>query len=282
MEFIIITGLSGAGKSQAIRIMEDLGYYSIDNMPPKLIKEFINLLKSSSNGIDKVAFVADIRGGEFFEDLIEGLDFLESEEIDYKIMFLEASNEALLRRYKETRRTHPLAKNGNLIDGIQNERHRLEKIKSRASFVIDTSNTKVAALNQELKRLLLSKKEDESFAITIQSFGYKYGMPLEADWVLDARFISNPFYLASMKNLTGKSKRVSDYVLGFPETKEFILTITGLVERLIPYYVKEGKYNLVLAVGCTGGRHRSVAIANEIGKIFTSEDKHVVVIHRDI
>jgi UPF0042 nucleotide-binding protein len=282
MEFIIITGLSGAGKSQTIRIMEDLEYYAIDNMPPKLIKEFVNLLKNSAGGIDKVAFVADIRGGEFFDDLIEGLEFLESEDIDYKIMFLEASNETLLRRYKETRRIHPLAKNGSVIEGIRSERKRLEKIKSKASFVIDTSNTKVASLNEELKRLLFAEKEDESFALTVQSFGYKYGMPIEADWVLDVRFISNPFYLSSMKNLTGNSKRVSEYVLAFPETKEFIATITDLVEKLISHYAHEGKYNLVLAIGCTGGRHRSVAIANEIGKIFKAENKHVVVIHRDL
>lgn len=282
MEFIIITGLSGAGKSQTVHVMEDLGYYSIDNMPPKLIKEFVNLLKNSSGGIDKVAFVADIRGGEFFDDLIEGLDFLESEEIDYKVMFLEASDEALLRRYKETRRTHPLAKSGSVEEGIKSERVRLEKIKNKASFVIDTSNTKVAALNKELKRLLLSEREDESFALTIQSFGYKYGMPLEADWVLDVRFITNPFYLPSMKDLTGNSKKVSEFVLSFPEAKEFIATITALVGKLIPHYINEGKYRLVLAIGCTGGRHRSVAISNELGRIFKDENKHVVVIHRDL
>lgn len=282
MEFIIVTGLSGAGKSQTVHIMEDLGYYSIDNMPPKLIKEFVNLLKNSSGGIDKVAFVADIRGGEFFDDLIEGLDFLESEAIDYKVIFLEASDETLMRRYKETRRTHPLAKSGSVKDGIKSERARLEEIKSRASFVIDTSNTKVAALSKEVKRLLLAEKEDESFAIAVQSFGYKNGMPSEADWVLDVRFISNPFYLSSMKDLTGNSKRVSEYVLGFPEAKEFITTITELVEKLIPHYIHEGKYRLLLAIGCTGGRHRSVAIANEIGRIFKSQNKHVVVIHRDL
>ena len=168
MEFIIITGLSGAGKSHTVRIMEDLGYYAIDNMPPALIKDFINLLKNSAGGIEKVAFVADIRGGEFFDDLLDGLTFLESEHIDYKIMFLEASNETLLRRYKETRRIHPLAKNGSISDGIRNERKRLEKIKSRASYVIDTSNTKVASLNEELKRLLITEKEGGSFASTLQ------------------------------------------------------------------------------------------------------------------
>ena len=148
--------------------------------------------------------------------------------------------------------------------------------------MIDTSNTKVASLNEELKRLLLAEKDGESFAITLQSFGYKYGMPLEADWVLDARFISNPFYLSSMKNLTGNSKKVSEYVLGFPEAREFIAAITELANKLIPHYVREGKYNLVLAIGCTGGRHRSVAIVNEIERIFKGENKHVVVIHRDL
>ncbi|HPF18235.1 MAG: RNase adapter RapZ [Eubacteriales bacterium] len=282
MEFIIVTGLSGAGKSYAVRCLEDLGYYAIDNMPPQLIREFVGLVKRTSGGLEKIAFVADIRGGKFFDDLRESLDYLETEGIEYKIMYLEASDEVLIRRYKETRRTHPLAVSGNMLEGIGLERKRLEKIRDRASFVIDTSNMKVAAFHQEIKRLLLSEQEASSFTITVQSFGYKYGMPLEADWVLDLRFLPNPFYLASMKNLTGKSKKVREYVLGFPEAQAFITCITDLILRLIPHYIREGKYNLVLALGCTGGHHRSVAVANQVAAILEDKGKHVVVMHRDL
>jgi len=282
MEFIIVTGLSGAGKSYAVRCLEDLGYYAIDNMPSQLIREFVGLVKRTSGGLEKIAFIADIRGGKFFDDLRESLDYLETEGIEYKIMYLEASDEVLIRRYKETRRTHPLAVSGNMLEGIGLERKRLEKIRDRASFVIDTSNMKVAAFHQEIKRLLLSEQEASSFTITVQSFGYKYGMPLEADWVLDLRFLPNPFYLASMKNLTGKSKKVREYVLGFPEAQAFITCITDLILRLIPHYIREGKYNLVLALGCTGGHHRSVAVANQVAAILEDKGKHVVVMHRDL
>ncbi|MDD2295290.1 MAG: RNase adapter RapZ [Eubacteriales bacterium] len=282
MEFIIVTGLSGAGKSHAVRCLEDLGYYAIDNMPPQLIREFVGLVKRTSGGVEKIAFVADIRGGRFFDDLRESLDYLETEGIEYKIMFMEASDEVLIRRYKETRRTHPLAVSGNMLDAIGQERKRLEKIRNRASFVIDTSNMKVAEFHQEIKRLLLSDQEANSFTITVQSFGYKYGMPAEADWVLDLRFLPNPFYLASMKNLTGKSKKVREYVLGFPEAQAFINGVVALILSLIPHYIREGKYNLVLALGCTGGHHRSVAVANRIAEILESKGKHVVVMHRDL
>ena len=282
MEFIIITGLSGAGKSHAVRCLEDLGYYAIDNMPPQLIREFVGLVKKTSGGVEKVAFVADIRGGKFFDDLKESLEYLEAEGIEYKIMYLEASDEALIRRYKETRRTHPLAISGNMLEAIGQERKRLEKIRNRASFVIDTSNMKVAKFQQEIKRLFLSDQEANSFSITVQSFGFKYGMPAEADWVLDLRFLPNPFYLASMKNLTGNSKKVREYVLGFPEAQAFITCITDLILQLIPHYIREGKYNLVLALGCTGGHHRSVAVANRIAEILESKRKHVVVMHRDL
>ncbi len=282
MEFIIVTGLSGAGKSHAVHCLEDLGYYAIDNMPPRLIREFVGLVNKTSGSIDKVAFVADIRGGRFFDDLKESLDYLETVDIQYRIMFLEASDEALIRRYKETRRNHPLAASGSLQDGITCERNRLETLRQRASFVIDTSNMKVAALHKEIKRLILSAQEAESFTITIQSFGYKYGMPAEADWVLDLRFLPNPYYLTSMRKLTGKNKKVRDYVMGFPEAQSFIDGITAMILRLIPHYIREGKYDLVLALGCTGGHHRSVAVANEMARIFEAEGKQVVVMHRDL
>jgi UPF0042 nucleotide-binding protein len=283
MEFIIVTGQSGAGKSHAVHCLEDLGYYAIDNMPPQLIRELVGLLENTcGGGIDKVAFVADIRGGRFFDDLKESLDYLEAEGIEYKVMFLEASDRALIRRYNETRRAHPLAAEGNVLAGIACERERLSEIRKRASFIIDTTNLKVAALNQEIKRLLLTEQEADSFAITVQSFGFKHGIPAEADWVLDVRFLPNPFYLASLKDLTGRSKKVSSYVLKAPEAQRFIAAVTQLVAELIPAYIREGKYRLVLAIGCTGGQHRSVAIAEAMADILRGQDKHVVVMHRDL
>ena len=254
MEVIIITGLSGAGKSQAVNCMEDLGYYCIDNMPPRLIREFISLVESGTSGIDKAAFVVDIRQGSFFEDLKEALDNLKKSGTDYRILFLEASDRVLLRRYKETRRSHPM----------------------------DKTNFKTADLNAEIKQRLNPGEREENFTITVESFGFKHGVPQEADWVLDARFLPNPFYLNSLKKLTGNNRKVRDYVMKSPLAKNFVGRIVGLTVDTIPGYIKEGKYSLVIAIGCTGGQHRSVACANEIADHFRELGKHVVVIHRDL
>ena len=281
MEVIIITGLSGAGKSQAVNCMEDLGYYCIDNMPPRLIREFISLVESGTSGIDKAAFVVDIRQGSFFEDLKEALDNLKKSGTDYRILFLEASDRVLLRRYKETRRSHPMDKT-SIQKGIQSEREKLAEIRKQASFIIDTSNFKTADLNAEIKQRLNPGEREENFTITVESFGFKHGVPQEADWVLDARFLPNPFYLNSLKKLTGNNRKVRDYVMKSPLAKNFVGRIVGLAVDTIPGYIKEGKYSLVIAIGCTGGQHRSVACANEIADHFRELGKHVVVIHRDL
>ncbi|MBO5518414.1 MAG: RNase adapter RapZ [Firmicutes bacterium] len=281
MEVIIITGLSGAGKSQAVNCMEDLGYYCIDNMPPRLIREFISLVESGTSGIDKAAFVVDIRQGSFFEDLKEALDNLKKSGTDYRILFLEASDRVLLRRYKETRRSHPMDKT-SIQKGIQSEREKLAEIRKQASFIIDTSNFKTADLNAEIKQRLNPGEREENFTITVESFGFKHGVPQEADWVLDARFLPNPFYLNSLKKLTGNNRKVRDYVMKSPLAKNFVGRIVGLTVDTIPGYIKEGKYSLVIAIGCTGGQHRSVACANEIADHFRELGKHVVVIHRDL
>jgi len=282
MEIIIVTGLSGAGKSQAVNCMEDLGYYCIDNMPPALISNFLDLILQEKASIEKVAFTIDIRGGEFFDDFISTLEELKSAGLKFKIMFLEASDEVLIRRFNETRRAHPLTYAGNTKEGITLERQRLLEIRKRADYIIDTSNMKSAQLSEEIKKLLLSDEENPSFTISIQSFGYKHGIPLDADMVFDVRFIPNPFYLKSMRRLTGNSEKVSNYVLKFPQTQEFIKTVHDLINNLIPYYTKEGKYHLVLAFGCTGGQHRSVAIANEMARQFLEEGKRVIFVHRDL
>ena len=281
MEVIIITGLSGAGKSQAVNCMEDLGYYCIDNMPPRLIREFISLVESGTSGIDKAAFVVDIRQGSFFEDLKEALDNLKKSGTDYRILFLEAPDRVLLRRYKETRRSHPMDKT-SIQKGIQSEREKLAEIRKQASFIIDTSNFKTADLNAEIKQRLNPGEREENFTITVESFGFKHGVPQEADWVLDARFLPNPFYLNSLKKLTGNNRKVRDYVMKSPLAKNFVGRIVGLAVDTIPGYIKEGKYSLVVAIGCTGGQHRSVACANEIADHFRELGKHVVVIHRDL
>lgn len=197
-------------------------------------------------------------------------------------MFLEASDEVLIRRYKETRRAHPLSQSGSILEGIQAEREKLAEVRKEASYILDTSTMKSAKLNEEIKKLLSEGENGDSFTITLESFGYKHGMALDADWVFDVRFIPNPFYLASMKNLTGNSKKVQDYVLKFPESQMFVNEIHKLVNDLIPMYAREGKYHLVLAFGCTGGQHRSVTMANEFARRFKEEGKRVVLIHRDL
>ena len=281
MEVIIITGLSGAGKSQAVNCMEDLGYYCIDNMPPRLIGEFLSLAETGTSGIDKAAFVVDIRQRNFFEDLKECLENLRKEGTDYRIMFLEASDRALLRRYKETRRSHPMDRT-SIQKGIQTEREKLAEIRKQASYIIDTSSYKTADLNEEIKHLLNPGEREESFSITLESFGFKHGIPQEADWVLDARFLPNPFYLASLKKLTGNNRKVRNYVMKNELAKDFVARVVGLAEDTIPGYIKEGKYSLVIAIGCTGGQHRSVACVNEVADHFRELGKHVMVIHRDL
>ena len=282
MDVIIVTGLSGAGKSQAVNCMEDMGYYCIDNLPPVLIKNFLDLIMRDKVSIEKAAFVIDIRGGEFFDDLKSGLVELKNAGVKYKIMFLEASDEILIRRFNETRRTHPLSYAGNTMEGITAEKQRLLEIRKMADFIVDTSNMKTAQLNETIKKLLGTEEAGSGFTISVQSFGYKHGIPLDADIVFDMRFIPNPYYLKSMRKLTGNSEKVSNYVLKFPESQEFLQTVHDLINRLIPFYSREGKSHLVVAFGCTGGQHRSVAIANAFSKRLLDEGKRVITVHRDL
>jgi UPF0042 nucleotide-binding protein len=280
MEFIVVTGLSGSGKSQAMNCLEDLGYYCIDNLPPVLIKNFIKLVAQDKK-IKKVAFGIDIRGGEFFDDLKKGLKDLKKAGMNFKVLFLEASDEVLIRRYKETRRVHPLALDGSIPDGIAREREKLTDIRKEADYIVDTSNMKVAQLHEELRNLL-SSEEATGFTITIQSFGYKHGIPLDADMVFDLRFIPNPYYLPSLRNLTGNSQKVRDYVMKTPQAQGFVEKVYTLIDELIPFYIKEGKAQLVVAFGCTGGQHRSVTMANVFTEMFRQAGRRVLTIHRDL
>ncbi len=281
MELVIISGLSGAGKSHALHCLEDIGYYCVDNMPTQLVGAFIKLVEDEHRGLEKVAFAVDVRGAAFidegFEDTLSDLD---KENLRYRIIYLDASNAALIRRFKETRRLHPLT-GDDLAAGIEKERALLEPLRQRADIVIDTSGLKTSELNAEIKRILDAGHMD-NFSITITSFGFKNGIPPEADWVLDVRFLPNPFYVASLKKLTGNNKKVAEYVFSDPKAGKFAGRVTGLVLDLIPGYIKEGKYQINIAVGCTGGQHRSVAVANELARRFGECGRFAQVKHREL
>lgn len=282
MKTIIITGLSGAGKTQAMDCLEDMGYYCIDNMPPALIKSFIDL-GTNGKGIDKAAFVIDVRGGKLFDDLKDSLDELKKDDIDYKILYLEASDRVLLRRYNETRRMHPLAESGVTVTaGLKKEREMLELLRVNADYIIDTSNMKTAQLWDEIKHLLNSQESRKTFIVNIMSFGYKRGTPLAGDMVFDMRFIPNPYYVKSLRPLTGNNAKVSRYVLKHKVTQDFLEKALELIDMLIPFYIQEGKYSLNVCIGCTGGHHRSVAVANELDKRLKAQGKRTTLEHRDL
>ena len=282
MEAVIITGLSGSGKSKAADWFEDKGYYCIDNMPPALIKNFIEL-STGEKKIEKVAFVVDIRGGRFFDDLKDAVNSLkENKSIDFKILFIEASDRVLVRRFKEVRRQHPLAQTAITVDNINEEREQLAALRENATYIIDTTNLKVAEFHSELDNLFNKKSKSTSFSIKFVSFGYKHRIPSEADWVLDVRFIPNPYYVHSLKKLTGNNKKVQQYVLKHDITQEFVKTTSETIHKLIPYYIKEGKYSLTVAFGCTGGQHRSVTLANEFYRIFSEEGWRVTLEHKEL
>lgn len=281
MKAIIVTGLSGAGKTQAIDCLEDMGYYCIDNMPPALIKSFIDLT-ASGKGIDKAAFVIDVRGGRLFDDLKESLEELQKDDIDYKILYLEAADRVLLRRYNETRRVHPLSEGGSVETGLRKEREMLSELRKHADFIVDTSNMKSAQLWEEIKNLLTSDENQKTFMINIRSFGYKRGTPMSANLVFDMRFIPNPYYVKSLRPLTGNNAKVSKYVLKHQVTQDFLEKAIDMIEMLIPFYMKEGKYSLSIAIGCTGGQHRSVAVANELNRRLQEKGRRTTIEHREL
>ncbi len=280
MDLLIITGQSGAGKSTAIACLEDIGYYCVDNLPPSMISDLVAHLDNDAS-IEKAAVVTDVRGRSFFSDLGKSLQSLKEQKIAYRIVFLEASEKTILMRYQETRREHPLAKDGDTEAAIAAEVAMLEGIRSQADFVINTTGMKTANLYNEIMRHLCADPSTQ-FRVSVTSFGYKYGQPDEADWIIDARFLPNPYYVTSLKNLTGKNKKVRDFVLGFAETEEFVERMTSLFCELIPKYRKEGKYHLDIAVGCTGGKHRSVVIAAELAKRLREKGLTVELSNREL
>ena len=283
MRFIIVTGLSGAGKSEATNALEDMGSFCVDNLPPKLIKKFAEVCKQSKGSIDKVALVMDIRGGIFFDDLFESLSELSKEQFQYEILFLDTSDEVLVKRFKEKRRSHPLAPGGRVITGIELERQKLRDVKDKADVIIDTSKYAIKDLREEMARKFGDKEMPEKqMAITILSFGFKYGIPVDSDLVFDVRFIPNPFYIPELKPFSGNDEPVKNYVMEQTETQTFLQKANDMFEFLIPNYQKEGKRQLIISIGCTGGRHRSVAIANSIYETLRANNHDVYIEHRDI
>lgn len=283
MRFVIVTGLSGAGKTEATRSLEDLGYFCVDNLPPTLIPKFAEACVQSEGKIDKVALVIDIRGGIFFDDLFESLIYLKENEFKYEILFLEASDEVLVKRFKESRRSHPLSPDGRVITGIDEERRKLRELKDRADNLIDTSKYAIKDLREKLNLFYGDGKEmEQSLSITVLSFGFKYGIPVDSDLVFDVRFIPNPFYIPELKPFSGNDEPVKNYVLSQVETQGFLSRLEDMLKFLIPNYVKEGKRQLIVAIGCTGGRHRSVAIANEINMKLNADGFKSSIDHRDV
>lgn len=282
MKFLIVTGLSGAGKSLSVKYLEDLGYFCVDNLPPALIVKFAELCMQGKSASESIAIVIDIRGGKFFDQLQASLEELSNAGFEYQILFLEASDDILIKRFKASRRQHPLAADGRIIRGIKAERRKLEHIKSKASFIIDTTNMLPSDLKDEMKHLFVEGGKSEGINISVVSFGFKYGIPLDADMVFDVRFLPNPYYIESLKKLSGMDEGVRSYVMQWPEAVEFMNKLVDMVEFLIPKFIKEGKSQLVIAVGCTGGRHRSVTMANMLSQSLKKNNHRVITEHRDI
>lgn len=285
LSIFLVTGLSGAGKTVVADWFEDKGFYCVDNMPPSLIDSFVELSKASSH-MDRIAIIIDVRGGEFFDDLYSALERLKKDSnVELKILFVEASDKALMRRYNESRRNHPLymgASGAADANVIGKERELLAGIRKMADYVVDTTGLRVAQLNNMLDKTFKDDVPSVPFTINIQSFGYKRGLPEAADMVIDVRFIPNPFYVKSLKKLTGRSKRVQEYVLRQQITKLFIDDFCRLIKSLVPYYEKEGKNHLNIAFGCTGGQHRSVVMAETFDEMFLNSGFQVTVEHRDL
>ena len=283
MDFIIISGLSGAGKSKVASFLEDMGFYVVDNMPAPLMPRFAELCMAGQGKYDRVALVNDIRGGQTFDDLFDALEALDQMGCAHRILFVEASTETIIKRYKETRRIHPLAKSGRpLAEAVEREKTALAPVRQRSEYIIDTTALSTAKLRGELLRLFGDGRQEGAMTVNVTSFGFKYGIPIEADLVFDVRFLPNPFYLTELRNLTGLDEPVRDYVLKFPQSQGLLTHLTGLLDYLMPLYQAEGKSQLVIAIGCTGGKHRSVVFTEQIAAHLREKSMKVVVNHRDI
>lgn len=283
MKIVIITGMSGAGRSRAADWFEDQGYYCVDNMPPALIKSFLEMASADTNSIDKVAFVTDLRSGSFFDKLSKVIDQLrEVPGKDLTVLYMEASPADIVRRYNEVRRNHPLTGGKASLDVIEEEKQKLREIREKADLILDTTNMKVAEMNAELDKMIFGGSGSSNFAVNITSFGFKYGIPTETDVMFDVRFIPNPYWVPSLRKLTGNNRKVREYIFKNDIANEFVDSVHKLLSDMIPGYINEGKYHLNIAFGCTGGHHRSVAIANAVADKFSYDGMRVRTNHRDM
>ncbi|MBE6042002.1 MAG: RNase adapter RapZ [Clostridiales bacterium] len=280
---VVITGMSGAGRSRAADWFEDQGYYCVDNMPPALIKSFLEMASVDTTRIEKIVFVTDIRSRSFFDNLDKVIDELRRDpSIDLTVIFMEASPDEIVKRYNEVRRNHPLSGAEASRSVIEEEAEKLKNVRGKSDIILDTTNLKVSELNKELDQVIFGGSGSSSFAINISSFGFKYGIPSEADVMFDVRFIPNPYYVPSLKKLSGNSKRVSEYIFRNEIATQFVDEVHILLRTMVPGYINEGKYHLNIAFGCTGGHHRSVAVANAVAAKFEADGMRVRVRHRDM
>lgn len=282
MRFVIVTGMSGAGRSSVMKMLEDIGYFCVDNLPVRLIPKLTKVVLEEGSTIDRAALGIDIRNLQGLSEFGDILDEMKNNGYWYEIIFLEAEDEVLVKRYKETRRNHPLALQGRVDKAIEAERHELSQIKKRADYILDTSHMLIRDLKKEVDKIFLDNEEYENFFITILSFGFKYGIPTDSDLVFDVRFLPNPYYVPELKALTGNDREVYDYVMDSENAKVFEKKLYEMIRFLIPNYITEGKNQLVISVGCTGGRHRSVTIANALAKEMKKLPYGIKVEHRDI
>lgn len=282
MRFVIVTGMSGSGKSTALKMLEDAGYYCVDNLPVSLMEKFMELLALPNNEIEKVVLGLDVRA-EAFEDVAHMLENLRVKGYQFEILFMNASDDTLIKRYKESRRLHPVDPDGRIEDGVAKERKLLEDIRKQSDYVIDTSSLLTRELKAELERIFVDGEEYNNLIVNVMSFGFKHGIPSDVDLVFDVRFLPNPYYVDELKMLTGNDKPVQDYVMQYPESDAFLEKLTDMLYFLIPHYVEEGKYRLVVAIGCTGGKHRSVTLANELYQRMKNQGNYgMTIYHRDI
>ncbi|MDO4204443.1 MAG: RNase adapter RapZ [Selenomonadaceae bacterium] len=277
---VIVTGLSGSGKTQACRYLEDMGYFVVDNLPPLFIPRFAELCRDGSQG-KKSVLVVDTRSGEFFNDFVKVLEELKEKEVPYELLFMQASDAAIIRRYKETRRSHPMAPSSRISEGVTRERERLAPVLELANYTIDTSEMRKTALKEKLVRLF-GEADGKNLSINVLSFGYKFGVPLDADLVFDVRFLPNPFYLDELKHKSGTVPAVAGFINSYPVTHDFLKKLDDLLSFLVPQYIAEGKSQLVIALGCTGGMHRSVFVARHVAEMLTAAGYPASLEHRDL
>lgn len=283
MQFTIVTGLSGSGKTQVLKFLEDRGFFCIDNLPPALIPKLSELLFTTNGKFERVALVIDMRVGEMIDELLSNLEDLKKRGYAYKLLFINANDDVLIKRYKETRHSHPIESEEGLIGSIRLERKRLEKIYNEADYVINTSTLSISDLQRKLKKIYIDNNDDEELIkVNIIPFGFKYGLPLDADLVFDVRCFPNPFYISELKMKTGNDREVQEYVMGSPQAQKFYAQMHEMLTDLLPQYHEEGKTSLTIAIGCTGGKHRSVTLANKLGDDLKKAGYEINMIYRDI